>query len=74
MYIGTEDLRFRTGTLSRPTWHSVKARRSQRAAQLTGHVFGSCWVCQRMRTHSDRVITVGLVRSVISTLGSWPLD
>jgi hypothetical protein len=37
---------------------------------LTGHVFGSCWVCQRMRTHSGRVITVGLVRSVISALGS----
>ena len=30
----------------------------------------SPWVCQRMRTHSDRVITAGLVRSVISTLGS----
>jgi hypothetical protein len=38
--------------------------------ELTGHVLGSCWVCQRMRTHSGRVITAGLVRSVISTLGS----
>ncbi len=38
------------------------------AHNLTGHVFGSCWVCQRMRTHNDHVITVGLVRSIISTL------
>jgi hypothetical protein len=29
--IGIQDLRFRARTPSRPTWHSVKARRSQRA-------------------------------------------
>jgi hypothetical protein len=28
---------------------------------LTGHVFGSCWVCQRMRTHSGHVIAVAWV-------------
>jgi hypothetical protein len=30
MYIGIKDLRFGTGTLSRPTWHYVRASRSQR--------------------------------------------
>jgi hypothetical protein len=34
------------------------------SCRVAGHVFGSCWVaCQRMRTHSDHVITAGLVRS-----------
>jgi hypothetical protein len=54
--------------------HCLGAPRACRACQglpprVTGHVLGSCWVCQRMRTHSGHVITAGLVRSAISTLG-----
>jgi hypothetical protein len=38
-------------------------REVERGARMTGPVFGSCWVCQHMRTRSDHGITVGLIRS-----------
>jgi hypothetical protein len=45
--IGIQDLRFRARTLSRPTWHSVKARRSQRAqCPNHGHRVSGVTVCK----------------------------
>jgi hypothetical protein len=62
MHIGIEDLRFRTSTLSRPTWHSVKVPRSQ--CRIVGTELGMLLAVKaqgRVRAiTSDLLLTMGL--------------